>query len=119
MQEIVARFFQLGHYDAHLRNIERRYTKTWYAMKCNIQNLNMLSQTATVGGTSFWLTGPDSFDSSLLKELPKPRGVLIDRGQDYYLHKKDKRSFRLGFICTDCEYGGGVKIIAEEVNRLL
>jgi len=121
VQEIVARFFQLGHYDAHLRNIERRYTKRWYAMNHAIsKNLNMLSQTATVGGTSFWLTGPDSFDSSLLKERLKPRGVLIDRGQDYYLHKKDKRSFRLGFAYVPiANMEAGVKIIAEEVNRLL
>ena len=121
VQEIVARFFQLGHYDAHLRNIERRYTKRWYAMNHAIsKNLNMLFQTATVGGTSFWLTGPDSFDSSLLKERLKPRGVLIDRGQDYYLHKKDKRSFRLGFAYVPiANMEAGVKIIAEEVNRLL
>lgn len=121
VQEIVARFFQLGHYDAHLRNIERRYTKRWHSMSHAIsKNLNMLSQTATVGGTSFWLTGPESFDSSILKDRLKKRGVLIDRGQDYYLQEKDKRSFRLGFAYVPIsKMETGVKIIAEEVKRLL
>ena len=121
VQEIVARFFQLGHYDSHLRRIERRYTKRWHAMSHAIsKNLNMLTQTATVGGTSFWLTGPQSFNSSALKDRLKNRGVLIDRGQDYYLQENDKRSFRLGFAFIPIsKMEAGVKIIAEEVKLLL
>ena len=121
VQEIVARFFQLGHYDSHLRRIERRYTKRWHTMSHAIsKNLNMLTQTATVGGTSFWLTGPQSFNSSALKDRLKNRGVLIDRGQDYYLQENDKRSFRLGFAFIPIsKMEAGVKIISEEVKLLL
>ena len=121
VQEIVARFFQLGHYDSHLRRIERRYRKRWHAMSHAIsKNLNMLTQTATVGGTSFWLTGPQSFNSSALKDRLKNRGVLIDRGQDYYLQENDKRSFRLGFAFIPIsKMEAGVKIISEEVKLLL
>ena len=121
VQEIVARFFQLGHYDSHLRRIERRYRKRWHAMSHAIsKNLNMLTQTSTVGGTSFWLTGPQSFNSSALKDRLKNRGVLIDRGQDYYLQENDKRSFRLGFAFIPIsKMEAGVKIISEEVKLLL
>ena len=121
VQEIVARFFQLGHYDAHLRNIERRYTKRWHAMSQAIsKHLGMLTQTATVGGTSFWLTGPSDFDTSLLKDRLEEKGVLIDRGQDYYLNENNKKSFRLGFAYVPIsKMEAGVEIIAEEVKRLL
>ena len=121
VQEIVALFFQLGHYDAHLRNIERRYQKRWHAMdEALSKHLGMLQRTRSEGGTSFWLTGPEGFDASDLKEKLRPKGVLIDRGQDYYLNYNDKRSFRLGFAYVPVsKLENGVKVIAEEVRSLL
>ena len=84
------------------------------------KHLGMLAQTASVGGTSFWLTGPDDFDTCLLKDNLKEEGVLIDRGQDYYLSQNDKRSFRLGFAYVPVsKMEAGVKIIAQEVDKLL
>ena len=51
VQEIVARFFQLGHYDAHLRNIERRYHKTLACYElCNIKK----SKYAIPNSHSWW-----------------------------------------------------------------
>ena len=121
VQEIVALFFQLGHYDAHLRNIERRYQKRWHAMdEALSKHLGVLQRTRSEGGTSFWLTGPEGFDASDLKEKLRPKGVLIDRGQDYYLNYNDKRSFRLGFAYVPVsKLEKGVKVIAEEVRSLL
>ena len=59
VQEVVALFFQLGYYDSHLRNIERRYKRRWHVMNDAItRHLGMLEKTQTRGGTSFWLTGP-------------------------------------------------------------
>lgn len=121
VQEIVALFFQLGHYDAHLRNIERRYKTRWHAMDAALtKHLGMLERTASEGGTSFWLTAPPGFDAAELAVRLERKGVLIDRGRDYYLNYDDNRSFRLGFAyvpVSDLE--DGVKIIAEEVTLLL
>ena len=121
VQEIVALFFQLGHYDAHLRNIERRYQKRWHAMDLALsKHLGMLQRTKSEGGTSFWLTGPKGFDASELKVRLQARGVLIDRGQDYYLAYNDSRSFRLGFAYVPVsKLEDGVRIIAEEVRAML
>lgn len=70
VQEIVALFFQLGHYDVHLRNIERRYKKRWHAMNAALtKHLGMLKRTSSEGGTSFWLTGPEGSTA-----LNSPRG---------------------------------------------
>ena len=121
VQEIVALFFQLGHYDAHLRNIERRYKKRWHAMNEALsKHLGMLQRTASEGGTSFWLTGPDGFDGAELSARLQRKGVLIDRGRDYYLNYNDNRSFRLGFAYVPVsKLEDGVKIIAAEVKALI
>lgn len=121
VQEIVALFFQLGHYDAHLRNIERRYQKRWHAMDDAItKHLGMLARTQSEGGTSFWLTGPDGFDASELALRLRDKGVLIDRGQDYYLNGNHRRNFRLGFAYVPIsKLEDGVKIIAKEVQGLI
>jgi GntR family transcriptional regulator/MocR family aminotransferase len=121
VQEIVALFFQLGHYDAHLRNIERRYKTRWHAMDAALtKHLGMLTRTASEGGTSFWLTAPEGFDGAELAVRLERKGVLIDRGRDYYLNYDNNRSFRLGFAyvpVSDLE--DGVRIIADEVAALL
>jgi GntR family transcriptional regulator/MocR family aminotransferase len=121
VQEIVALFFQLGHYDSHLRNIERRYKKRWDTMNSAIEkHLGMLDRTNSIGGTSFWLTGPKGFDASELAVRLRSKGVLVDRGQDYYLNLNNTRSFRLGFAYVPLEnLEDGVKIISEEVKSLL
>ncbi|MEM7059447.1 MAG: PLP-dependent aminotransferase family protein [Pseudomonadota bacterium] len=121
VQEITALFFRLGHYDSHLRNIERRYKRRWHAMNAAMtKHLSMLEHTKSEGGTSFWLTGPDGFDASALALRLRDRGVLVDRGQDYYLNYEDNRSFRLGFAYVPVsKLEAGVKIIAEEVKAVL
>jgi GntR family transcriptional regulator/MocR family aminotransferase len=120
VQEVVALFFQLGHYDSHLRNIERHYKRRWHAMNDAItQHLGMLHKTPTQGGTSFWLTGPEDFNATELAERLREQGVLIDIGESFYLDK-NQRSFRLGFaFVPQKRLEEGIQIIAEEVKQLL
>ncbi len=121
VQEITALFFQLGYYDVHLRNIERCYKKRWHTMDQALsKHLGQLQRAQSQGGTCFWLTGPDGFDASELKTRLRPKGVLLDRGQDYYLNQNDKRSFRLGFAYVPVtKLEDGVQIIAEEIQSML
>ena len=121
VQETAARFIRLGYYDAHLRNVERRYRKRWHAMRDAIRrHLGMLDMTDTIGGTCFWLTGPAGFDATELAVRLKSRGVLVDKGQTFYLNNDDRRSFRVGFAYVPvAKLEEGVKIIAEEAGRLL
>ncbi len=121
IQEVVALFIRLGYFDAHLRKLERRYKRRWEAMRDAIStHLGMLNQFDNRGGTSFWLTGPDDFDTTLLRERLRGRGVLIDRGQAFYLDQNRKNGLRLGFAFVPLEkLEDGVKLIAEEVRKLL
>ncbi len=121
VQETAALFFRLGHYDAHVRNIERRYKKRWHTMRDAIDcHLGMLDHTETEGGTCFWLTGPKSFDATDLSCRLRARGVLIDKGQTFYLSNDVRSSFRMGFAYVPVnKLEEGVQIVAEEVKRLL
>ena len=121
VQETAARFIRLGYYDAHLRNVERRYRKRWHTMRDAIRrHLGMLDMTDTLGGSCFWLTGPTGFDATELAARLKSRGVLVDKGQTFYLTNNDRRSFRVGFAYVPVgKLEEGVRIIAEEVEKLL
>jgi len=121
VQEILAIFFRLGHYDAHVQKIGGRFNERWHAMNDAIDtHLGMLKRSRTEGSTSFWLTGPEGFDSSLLAERLREKGVLIDKGQRYYLGNSDSRSFRLGFAYVPVsKFQSGVKLIADEVQAML
>jgi GntR family transcriptional regulator/MocR family aminotransferase len=121
IQEIVALFIRLGYFDAHLRKLERRYKRRWQAMRRAIStHLRMLNQFDNRGGTSFWLTGPEGFDSTLLRTRLRDRGVLIDRGETFYLDRDKKNGLRLGFAFVPLEkLEDGIKIIADEVKKLL
>lgn len=121
VQETAALFFRLGYFDAHLRNIQRRFKRRWHTMRSAIvRHLDMLHVTENEGGTSFWLTGPKGFDATKLRKRLIPRGVLIDRGQIFYLKNDDRRSFRVGFAYVPVDkLEDGVKIIAEEAKKLI
>ncbi len=121
VQETAALFFRLGYFDAHLRNIQRRFKKRWETMRrAIVRHLDMLEVTENEGGTSFWLTGPPRFDATKLRDNLKPRGVLVDRGQIFYLKNDNRRSFRVGFAFVPLnKLEDGVKLIAEEVKKLM
>ncbi|MCY4349537.1 MAG: PLP-dependent aminotransferase family protein [Thiotrichales bacterium] len=121
VQETAARFIRLGYYDAHLRHVERRYRKRWHTMRDAIRrHLSMLDMTDTVGGSCFWLTGPAGFDATELAARLTSEGVLVDKGQTFYLNNENRRSFRVGFAYVPVgKLEEGVKIIAREVRKLL
>lgn len=121
VQEILALFFRLGHYDAHVQKIGGRFDERWHAMNDAIDtHLGMLKRSRTEGSTSFWLTGPKGFDASVLAERLREKGVLIDNGQRYFLGNSDSRSFRLGFAYVPVpKFRSGVKLIADEVQAML
>ncbi|MEM9575764.1 MAG: PLP-dependent aminotransferase family protein [Pseudomonadota bacterium] len=121
VQEILALFFRLGHYEAHVQKIGQRFNERWHAMNDAIDtHLGMLHRSRTEGSTSFWLTGPEGFDSNVLAARLSEKGVLIDKGQRYFLSNSDRRSFRLGFAYLPVsKFKPGIKLIAEEVGDLL
>ncbi len=120
-QEVVALFLRLGHFDAHLRNLERRYRRRWQTMRAAIDaHLGMLKRFENSGGTSFWLTGPEDFDSTRLRDRLRTRGVLIDSGQTFHLAQDRTNGLRLGFAFVPVErLEAGIQLIAQEVRKAI
>lgn len=114
LQETLAIFLALGYYDRHLRNIVRRHGERWHRMKTAIAcKLGGFSVKGSVGGTSFWLTGPKKFDATEFSTYLKAKGVIIDAGETFFMRGEPKNSFRLGFSYLDEQrMEEGVELIA-------
>ena len=64
--------------------------------------------------------GPTRFRRDRAGHPSEIQGVLVDKGQTFYLNNDDRRSFRVGFAYVPVgKLEEGVTIIAEEVRKLL
>ncbi len=119
LQETTALFLGLGYYDQHLRNFVRHHGERWNKMKRAIEErLGAFSVNHSVGGTSFWLTGPADFDATAFSECLKGEGVIVDKGETFYMRMEPRNSFRLGFAyVNESNMERGVDIIAEVASR--
>ena len=122
MQDAMANFMALGHHDAHLRRLHRRYKARWGAMRESIsQHLPDLAMGQSNGGTCFWVDGPSNLDTNKLEENLRARGVLFDKGSVFYIDpERGREKFRLGFASMPLKsLDPGIRIIAEEIDKLL
>ncbi|WNJ99828.1 PLP-dependent aminotransferase family protein [Thalassospiraceae bacterium LMO-JJ14] len=100
MQDTAALFLALGHHDAHIKRLRRRYTRRWQHMHDAIgTHLPFFKRTKATGGTSIWLTGEKDFDASSFCDELKRRGILADKGRTFFLRGDNNESLRLGFSC--------------------
>jgi len=118
VQETAALFLSLGHYDAHVSRLARRSRERWELMMAGIRRyLPDLAVTPSHGGSSFWLTGPQTLDSENLAERLQRRGVIIDAGPQFHMRNGGHNSFRLGFGFMRLErMDEGLRIIAATIK---
>ncbi len=121
VQETTAMFLAHGYHDVHLNKLREIYSQRWHIMREGIaEHLPMFSPGHAVGGTSFWLTGPENFDANLFAQRLQKRGVLIEPGHIFYHDGHPKNSFRIGFpsIATE-KINLGLRCIGEEAEAFL
>jgi GntR family transcriptional regulator/MocR family aminotransferase len=71
------------------------------------------SRSPGLGGSSYWLTGPDSLDAEELARRALAEGILIESGAPFYIDPEEGRHrFRLGFSSIPAE------CIGEGIRRL-
>jgi len=100
IQDTAALFLALGHHDAHIKRLKRRYTRRWQVMQSAIDRyLPEFQRPNAAGGTSIWLTGGDDFDASAFCDELKRHGILADKGRTFFLNGDKNNSLRLGFSC--------------------
>jgi GntR family transcriptional regulator/MocR family aminotransferase len=121
LQEAMAQFLALGHYDAHLRRLHRRYKTRWEEMSAALAaHLPGLALGMPEGGTCFWIKGPQGMDTGALGQRLQARGVLFDNGPVFFADPADGQGhFRLGFAALPVKsIAPGIRIIAEEMAAL-
>jgi GntR family transcriptional regulator/MocR family aminotransferase len=65
------------------------------------KHLPMFRTGACSAGSSFWLQGPDGFDSEALATSLIPEGVVFDPGRIFFSSGRRKEFLRLGFAAID------------------
>lgn len=102
LQETAALFIGLGHYDAHLRKLSREMSRRRGAMREGLAEHLPMFQTGSVSaGSSFWLQGPDGFDSETLAASLLSNGVVFDPGRIFFFDGVRTEFLRLGFAAID------------------
>lgn len=118
-QRTAALFLSLGHHDTLIRRLHKAYRARWEIMGRALgEHLPDSTRIPTFGGTSFWVTGPESLDGEALAETAKARGILIEPGRIHFgAMTRPRNSFRLAF--SSIEEGRiepGVKLLAETIH---
>jgi GntR family transcriptional regulator / MocR family aminotransferase len=98
-QRAAALFMTNGHFDVLVRRIHRVYRERWQVMAGALdEHLPGWSRSPGFGGSSYWLSGPEGFDSEALAARALSDGVLIEPGTPFYIDPEEgRRRFRLGF----------------------
>lgn len=122
LQDTMALFLALGHQDAHLQKLHRRYKARWQEMQRALTvHLPHMQIEASQGGSSVWIKGPSRLDSQQLATRLKADGVLIDQGSVFYAEPDEGRNmFRLGFAAIpQSAIEPGIRLISKHIDALL
>ncbi len=114
-QRAAALFMANGHYDALVRRIHRVFRARWEAMAAALaDHLPGWAESPSFGGSSFWLTGPEGFDSAEAARAALAQGVIVEPAAPFFADpEKGLRHLRLGFSSIPSErIGEGIARLA-------
>jgi GntR family transcriptional regulator/MocR family aminotransferase len=120
-ERAVALFLSLGHHDSLVRRLSHAYKERWQVMgEALARHLPESARTPTFGGTSYWVEGPGNLDSQVLVERAAEQGILIERGDVFFLARHPPRNFfRLGFSSITVDrIEPGIETLARIVHDL-
>jgi GntR family transcriptional regulator/MocR family aminotransferase len=104
-QRTLALFIAGGYYEALIHRLQRAYRERWEALGAALaRHLPDCAATPSLGGTSYWVRGPDDLDSDRLALDALRAGVIIEAGSIHFAADPPPRNyFRLGFSSIPCE----------------
>jgi GntR family transcriptional regulator/MocR family aminotransferase len=121
-QRAAAFFLSLGHYDAFMMNTHKVFGERWKALReaLSLYLLHFVESTASEGGTSIWIHGPEELDPDLLIKEAARRGILIEPVAHYYATSIAPRNcFRMGISSIPLDnIRPGVQILSELIHDL-
>lgn len=121
VQRAMALFLASGRYHRAVRQHRTRLRHKWEAMCEAIEREFDWDVALPPGGVSIWVEGPAGLDATALAQTLLRQGVIIERGDIYYLEaKRHRNSFRLGFAATRPEaIAPGISIVARAAHQQL
>jgi GntR family transcriptional regulator/MocR family aminotransferase len=119
-QRTTALFLSQGHHDALLHRLHRAYRARWERMNEALSyHLPCSSKVPSIGGTSFWVKGPNGLDAEALAETADEHGLIIEPGRINFLERNAPNNFfRLGFSSIPIErIEPGIKLLAKLISQ--
>jgi GntR family transcriptional regulator/MocR family aminotransferase len=98
IQRALALLIRSGEYHRAVRRYRGQLMRKWEAVTTAVNTHLPWHTTPSPGGVSLWMSGPEGLDCRRLVELAQRQGVLIERGDIYYLSERPPLNhFRIGF----------------------
>jgi GntR family transcriptional regulator/MocR family aminotransferase len=99
LQRTAAYFLALGYYDAVVNRMRSEYKKRHQIMAAALNAARMtIAGKSDLGGTSFWIEGPEGMDADKLSRELRNDGVLIESGSPFFTgNDQPCRYFRMAY----------------------
>jgi GntR family transcriptional regulator/MocR family aminotransferase len=121
-QRIVALFLSMGHHDSLIHRLSQTYAERWRVMGEALNRyLPESSRIPSFGGTSYWVEGPATLDTRLLKERARAAGILIESGDICFIQKDPPQNFiRLGYSSISAgRIDTGIRKLADLIHAMV
>ncbi len=105
-QRAAAFFLSLGHYDALMTRLGRMFQERRLALRDALNWMRGVPMEISpeVGGTTYWVRTPDTFDVEAFAHSAAERGILVEPVRHYYANKENAENcFRMGVTSLDIE----------------
>ncbi len=97
-QRAAALFLARGYHDALVRRLTHVLRERAAVLaKALARHLPGFACTPSLGGSSYWVRGPEGLDARALAQAAQARGVLIEPGDVFFLNDPPRHVLRLGF----------------------
>lgn len=119
-QRTVALFLARGHYDSLMRRLSHAFRERWQVMGAALaRHLPECRVRPSIGGTAYWIEGPNGLDANDLARRAAENGILIEPGDVHFLAENAPRNFfRLGFSSISVDrIEPGIKLVGEMLRK--
>lgn len=123
LQRALGLLIESGDYQWAVRRSRARLGRKWRLMRDAVNASLPWPSSPAPGGVSLWMSGPEGLDCRELVRRARERGVLIERGDIFFLQGPDRdalRHFRVGFAAPRADViEPGIAILGDVVRELL
>ena len=98
-QRAAAYYLALGHYDARAKRLAQEFRRRWTALRDALNHYlhRYVVTSRSMGGTAFWIRGPEDLDAAAMVAESARRGVALEPVDRYFTtDDRPPNCFRMG-----------------------